>query len=215
MISGAGDPSRNQQFYTGLETYLRSQPIGVGRLEIPFTREHWETYFVARNFDIARGWERQSDLLYNAVLYRPLTAARYRAWLDNNAVDLVALPRAPIDQGGRPEAALLRHPPGYLTPVWHDSNWQVWRVSHPTPLIAGAARLVDVDPSSMTLRFSAPGSALVRIHASNLWQAQTPGVCVGATPHNWLTVHSDRAGTVQIAARLNPTLLTGTEQCAP
>jgi hypothetical protein len=209
------DPTRAAAYYSGLLTYLSKQPTPPGRLEIPFTRGHWETYFVARQYPIARGWERQSDLLYNQVLYHPLSARRYRRWLDDNAVSIVALPRAPIDTGGLAEAALLRHPPSYLIPAWHDANWQVWRVAHPVPLVTGAATLVDEDTSSLTLRFSRPGSAVVRMRASRLWSAQDPGGCVGATRQGWVLVRSTHAGTVEIAARINASLLTGAPLCRP
>jgi hypothetical protein len=215
MSSGAADPSRNEQFYGGLVGFLDHQGGTTARLEIPFTREHWESYFVARNFPIARGWERQSDLLYNEVLYHPLTASAYRAWLDDNAIGLVALPRAPIDYGGKAEAALLKDPPGYLVPVWQDAHWQVWRVTHATPLVTGAARLVEQDPSSLTLRFTGAGSAVVRIHASTLWVSETVGICVDQTSHGWLRVRASRPGTVSLAARLNAKLLTGAQTCAP
>lgn len=211
----AFDPTRNASYYSGLLTFLSHQPHPPVRLEIPFTREHWETYFVARQYPIARGWERQSDLLYNRVLYHPLTAQGFRRWLDENAVGLVALPKAPIDYGGAAEAALLRHPPSYLIPAWHDANWQVWRVAHPVPLVTGAATLVDEDTSSLTLHFARPGAAVVRMRASKLWSAQAPGGCVGATPQGWLVVRSTHAGTVEIAARLNAGLLMGAPPCRP
>lgn len=213
MMSGANDPSRAENYYSGIDGFLARQHWTSGRLEIPFTREHWESYFVARQFPIARGWERQSDLLYNKVLYHPLTASTYRAWLDENAVRMVALPRAPMDTGGRPEAALLRHPPNYLVPVWHDANWQVWRVTHPTALVSGPARLIHEGPSALTLRFTAPGRALVRIRASNLWVSDTRGSCLGSTPTGWLTVTSPAAGQVHLSARLTPAVLTGAADC--
>ncbi len=212
MTLGATDPASQATFYTGLVRYLSHQPA-TGRLEIPFTAGHWEAYFVARTYPIARGWERQSDLQYNQVLYRPLTAARYRAWLTDNAISLVALPRAPLDYGGTFEARLLRRPPGYLIPAWHDQNWQVWKVAHPTAIVTGAASLVDEDASSLTLRFARAGVAVVRIHSSPLWTAQAPGQCVGATRAGWLLVRSGKAGTVDIAARINDALITGRRPC--
>ena len=213
LTLGATDPAGQPAFYTGLMRYLSHEPQ-TGRLEIPFTAGHWESYFVARSYPIARGWERQSDLEYNQVLYRPLTAALYRAWLTDNAISLVALPRAPLDYGGSFEARLLQHPPGYLIPVWHDQNWQVWKVARPTAMVTGAARLVDEDASSLTLRFATAGVAVVRIHASPLWTAQAPGACVGATKGNWLLVRSGHAGTVDISARITGALITGRRSCA-
>jgi hypothetical protein len=214
MTLGATDPAGQPAFYTGLVRYLSHQPP-TGRLEIPFTAGHWESYFVARKYPIARGWERQSDLKYNQVLYGPLTVARYRTWLEDNAISLVALPRAPLDYGGSHEARLLRHPPGYLIPVWHDQNWRVWKVAHPTAIVTGAATLADEDASSLTLHFAVAGTAVVRIHASPLWTAQAPGACVGATKGGWLFVRSSHVGTVAIAARINGALITGRRSCAP
>lgn len=211
VVHGADDPSRAPSFYAGIDRFLASRPALIsGRLEIPFTREHWESYFVARHFPIARGWERQSDLQYNAVLYNRLTPARYRAWLDDNAVSVVALPRAPLDTGGKAEAALLRHAPSYLVPVWQDAHWRVWRVADPEPLVSGPARLVDQEPSALTLHFSAPGTAVVRVRASNLWVSDDPDACIGRTPRDWLTVSSPSAGNIQVKTSLTAQLITGT-----
>lgn len=212
FAQSAGDPSRNEQFYAGLVRYLHHSGDLTGRLEVPFTRDHWEAYFVARQYPIARGWERQSDLEYNAVLYHPLTSSRYRRWLSDNAVSLVALPNVPMDAGGQAEATLLSRPPHYLVPVWQNANWQVWRVRHPTPLVTGA-RLVDEDSSSLRLRFASAGSATVRIRASDLWQTQTAGACVSSTPTGWLVIRARSAGIVDAAARLNSTVLTGASRC--
>lgn len=210
---GATDPAGQATFYTGLLRYLdHHRP--TGRLEIPFTAGHWESYFIARSYPIARGWERQTDLLYNEVLYRPLTAAAYRMWLDDNAVSLVALPSAPLDYGGSSEARLLRHPPRYLIPVWHDRSWRVWKVARPTAIVTGAATVTDEDTASVTLRFVSAGEAVVRIHASPLWTAQEPRACVGETPGGWLLVRSSHAGRVDIAARINHALITGPRSCA-
>ena len=212
MTSGATDPAAQPAFYTGLTHFLKQQQP-TGRLEVAFTAGHWESYFVARDYPIARGWERQSDLQYNGVLYRPLTPARYRAWLDDNAVSLVAVPRAPLDYGGSFEAALLRHPPGYLKPVWHDAHWRVWKVQAPTTLVTGAASLVDEDASSLDLHFTGAGSAVVRIHASPLWTARDLGTCVGATREGWLLVRSSHPGTVHVSARITGSLITGYQSC--
>ena len=212
IARGAGDPSQRPDYYRGLTTFLRTQDPSRGRVEIPFTREHWESLWVARTFPIARGWERQTDLLYNAVLYRPLSPATYRHWLDDNSVSLVALPTAPIDYGGQAEQELLEHPPSYLTPVWHDHNWQVWRVIGSRLLVSGAATLSSIDSGAIVLSFSHAGEAVVRVHASPLWQVDGAG-CVDATPTGWLRVYSDRAGPVTLRAGLNSGLVTGTTRC--
>lgn len=213
-IRGATDPSQQVSFYSGLNRFLSTQNPANGRLEIPFTREHWESLWVARRFPIARGWERQSDLLYNRVLYKhTLDAAQYKKWLYSNAVSLVALPKAPIDYGGEAEAALLKHPPGYLRPIWHDANWTVWRVIGAPPLVTGPVSLVKLDTSSIRLGFTRPGAAVVRVRASSLWVVGSGAACVEQLPDGWLRVIASRAGMVEIAAQLNGQLVTGAEQC--
>ncbi len=88
------DPSVHASFYRPLLAELRRQPATPGRLEVPFTDDHWEARWLAPSIALARGWERQLDLARNGLFYdgRPLTATAYRGWLDDNAVRWVALP---------------------------------------------------------------------------------------------------------------------------
>jgi hypothetical protein len=211
---GAADPSQNKTFYTGLLAFLATQNSAAGRLEVVFTREHWESLWVAQAFPIARGWERQTDLGSNDVLYHPLTAASYRQWLDANAVALVALPRAPIDLGGRHEAQLLRHPPAYLKPVWSDPNWRVWRVRHARPLVTGPATMRALGPASFVLDFNRPGTAVVRIRASTMWVPTSGHACVGSKSARWLTVSAAGAGDVRIQARFDLDSVGAGARCA-
>ena len=198
----ADDPSVNASYYTGLLGFLSTQDPANGRLEIPFTREHWEADRVAPYFPIARGWERQTDYKYDAVLYSPLTPDSYRQWLTSAGVDLVALPDAPIDYGGRAEQSLLAHPPPYLVPVWHDAHWQVWRVAGAQPLASGAT-LTQLGTASFQLRFAAPGDAVVRVRMSSLWQVTSGQGCVLPTVpggDNWVHVHATEPGTLVVNA---------------
>jgi hypothetical protein len=213
---GQPDPSQHAAYFAGLNRFLQTQNPTAGQLEIPFTREHWETLWVAQHFPLARGWERQLDLAYNPTLYRPvLSPTAYRRWLDDNAVALVALPKVPIGYGGQAEAALLRHPPRYLHVVWRDANWTVWRVRGAPHLVTGPARLTDIDTASLTLRFASAGTALVRVSASPLWVVTSGAACIDTASTRWLRVVATRAGTVQLAARLNLQLITGADGCSP
>jgi hypothetical protein len=213
IMRGAGDPSQRSEYFNGLLRFLRTQDTTGGRLEVPMMREHWEALWIARAFPIARGWERQSDLLYNAVLYHPISASRYHQWLTSNAVSLVALPDAPIDYGGRAEAQLLRRPPAYLRPIWHDRHWQVWRVADAQPLVAGPATLTALSASSVSVDFTRPGTAVVRIHASPLWHVTEGHGCVDATDTGWLRVRANRPGPLTLEAEVNAGLLAGQNTC--
>jgi hypothetical protein len=204
---GVHDPGRHLAYYRGLLGFLRTQDPADGRLEIPFTRTHSETWWVARSFPLARGWERQVDLGANKVLYSPLTPDGYRRWLDDNAVSLVALSSLLPDIGGRYEADLLRDPPAYLRPVWHDAHWTVWRVTDPQPIADGAARLTSLGQASLTLHFAQPGRSVVRVRSSPLWQVAGGQASLGRTHDGWLVVTSSRPGEVTLRARLNPALL--------
>ncbi|HEV7205493.1 MAG TPA: hypothetical protein VGN18_12850 [Jatrophihabitans sp.] len=211
---GAGDPSQARPYYRGLLTYLRGQNPTTGRLEVVFTREHWEAMYVASAFPIARGWERQTDMSVNAVLYRPLTATGYRQWLDDNAVSMVALPTAPIDFGGRAEQALLRDPPTYLRPAWHDANWQVWRVRSPSPMVTGPATLRNLGAASFELDFTRAGTATVRIRTNSMWSVTRGRGCVLAGPGHWLRIETSHPGRLLVSARVGLAALDTDTRCS-
>ena len=211
---GATDPSQHRQYYAGLLRFLHGQDPPAGRIEVVFTREHWEAYWVARDFPIARGWERQTDLRVAGVLYHPLSAAGYHRWLRRNAVEFVALPDVPIDYGGRAEATLLQHPPTYLRQVYEDAHWRVWRVVGATPLVSGPARMRLMGTSSFALDVRRAGAATVRIHGSDLWQVTRGAACLRTDRAGWLVVHARRPGRVDVRAGLSLDAVTGASPSA-
>ena len=202
ITHGAADPSQHRAYYAGLLNQLRRENPREGRLEVVFTREHWESLYVAQAFPIARGWERQTDLAVNPELYHPLTAEKYRHWLDANGVGLVALPSAPIDYGGAAEAALLEHPPAYLIPIWHDHDWRLWRVRDAVPLVSGAATLQTMGTASLVLAFARPGLAEIRVRSSALWNVAGGNGCMSDGHDGWLDVRAATAGTVTLRSRI-------------
>jgi hypothetical protein len=213
VARGAGDPSRQAAYYAGLLGFLATQNPIDGRLEIPLTRGHWESSFVAPSFPLARGWERQTDLLDNPPLYDALTPESYRAWLDDAGVSLVALPNAPLDRGGLAEAQLLAYPPSYLHLVYRDADWQVWRVAGSVSLVTGAATMTTLGPASFVLEFPHPGTAVIRLRSSGLWQISAGQGCLSSTSDGWLQLATPRAGLVTVRARVNSQLITGAADC--
>ena len=76
------DPSASAVYYRPLLAELRRADPSGARIEVPFTRDHWESVFLARRYPLARGWERQLDRRLNPLFYRPrLDAAAYGRWL--------------------------------------------------------------------------------------------------------------------------------------
>jgi hypothetical protein len=132
-----------------------------------------------------------------------MTTGAYLTWLHENAVSLVALPDVPLDTGGRAEAAILRRPPAYLHLVWQDAHWHVWSVDGTPPLATGAGSVVSIGTQDVMLRMSRPGTTVVRIHASRLWQVTSGDACVGSTPAGWLTVTAQQPGLVVVETKLD------------
>ncbi len=204
-LASRGDPSAHSSFYTGMLGYLKAHDQPFGRLEVPFTRSHWEARYVAPSMPLARGWERQLDLRYNSILYsKQLNQATYHEWLVENGVRWVALPAIPLDGSSEGEAAVIASHPSYLKPVWHDANWQLWSVEGSSGLTTGPATMLSLTADSFTLRFTAPGNALVRIHSNPYWAVVQNGAvvpaCINGTTEGWTSVTSEVAGDVTVTS---------------
>ncbi len=195
------DPSAHASYYTGMLAFLDGHVGPAGRVEIPFTRTHWEATFVAESVPLARGWERQVDVSHNDVLYQPLTADQYREWLDANAVDYVALPDTPLDQGGEAEAALLTHPPSWLTLAYTDAHWRIWRVDGATPLATGVAHVTARTPAKITLWSSGRGVSELRVRWSPYWHIAAGHACVAHAADDMTLLVTDKSGQVTLNTR--------------
>lgn len=191
----AGDPAQPAAYYEPLLARLGGE-TAVGRLEIPFTKGHWESARVAPAIPLARGWERQLDRKRNALFYEgTLTPDRFRAWLDDNAVHWVALPDAPLDPSATAEAALVRDGLPYLDEVWHSEHWRLFAVRHPTALGATA---LGADWFTTT-------GGLVRVHWSPYWAVLEGHGCVREGIGDWTVVTPRPAGaTVRVGMSATP-----------
>jgi hypothetical protein len=200
-VADGRDPSSKPVFYTALLAELRTQP-GPLRLEIPFTRDHWEAAFVAPTVPLARGWERQDDIALNPVLYSEhLTDAAYLRWLRDDGVTDVALPDVPLDSSARQEGALLlRGVPG-LVEIWHDRNWVLWRVTRTHPLVSGG-RLIDLAATRFTVQVPADRVVRVLVHWADVWEITQGTGCLGETAGKWIALESPTAGRVTVSAHL-------------
>ncbi len=182
----SGDPTTSAGYYQPLLSFLRAQPAGRAgsaqpfRIEIPFTRSHWEAYRVASEFPLARGWERQLDIADNPIFYDGhLTAAAYEGWLHRNAIRFVAVADAPLDYSATAEARQIRAGLPYLRPVMRSAHWRVYAVADATPIAQGVARLTAMGPDSLTLEARSPGATIVRVRFSPYWRLTGPRSPVG------------------------------------
>ena len=201
-LQGVGDPSLRASYYRPVSAFLAAQAGGLPmRIEVPFTRSHWDATVLGRSFDLARGWERQLDTKYDAIFYaRRLTPAAYQAWLEDTGVRYVALSDAPLDDSSRQEAALIRAGQPFLREVFSSADWRVFAVLHPTPLASGPGRLVTIAPDGFTLAVGRAGTFVVRIHFTPYWAVVAGAGCVSATPDGWTQVSVGQRGPVRVGA---------------
>ena len=66
---GLEDPATEAAYYQPLLKELERRGESLERVEIPFTRSHWEAAEVAPHFPLARGWQRQLDIKRNPLFY--------------------------------------------------------------------------------------------------------------------------------------------------
>jgi hypothetical protein len=207
--TAAGDPSVHAAYYAPLVTELERRGAGAGgRVEIPFTNVHWEARHVAPRLPLARGWERQLDLKVNPLFYGertgapPLTPARYRAWLDDNAVRWVALPNVALDYSAAEEARLIADGLPYLQPVWRDAHWRLYEVRDPAPLADPPARVTQLGTDTLTLAVSRPASVRIRVRWTPYWAVVAGDACV-ARDGDWTRLRVRQAGAIRLATRFS------------
>ena len=166
-----GNPTADRAYFAPLLARLGQETL-TGRVEIPPTRDYWESAHLA-DVPLARGWLRQADIDRNPLFFNDipgasgtgvaLTADSYRAWLADLAVQFVAVPDAELSWSGRPEAALVTAGLPDLTQIWQGDHWRLYRVADPQPIVAAPATLVSQDATSVTFRAESSGNVVVRV----------------------------------------------------
>ena len=207
MTTPTADRVTSSYFTPLVDAMHRVDPYPA-RLEIALTRMHWEAAWVAPSVPLARGWERQLDIVDNPLFYRGhLTPERYRGWLDANGIQYVALSDLPLDPSARVEAAIIRSNPSFLRPVWSDAHWRLWKVVGSPGLVSGPARLTSLDASGFTVVATGTGAVDVRVRWTPTWSVVDADghACLTPATGGWTGVHVDGPGTFHVTSRLLPT----------
>ncbi|MGW2637410.1 MFS transporter [Streptomyces sp. NPDC001348] len=143
------------------------QKVGAekGRVEVVPARSHREASALAPYVNLARGWLRQADMERNPLFYDgTLNSANYHEWLQRWAVHFVVLPKDDPDvTGGERERALVQRGMPYLTQIWGDADWQLFKVTDPTPLAEPNAVVDRAEQGEMTIEVRKAGRILIRI----------------------------------------------------
>jgi hypothetical protein len=178
------------------------------RVEVPFTRLHWESVYVARDVPLARGWVTQLDVKYNA-LFRGDAAARlsperYRRWLDREGVRYVALPDVALDPTGRAEGKLIRRGLPYLRAVYRNRHWAIYEVRGTPGLSDGVGRVTKIAPQSFDLRVRRPGFTLIRIRFTPYWRITRGRGCVMRSTAGWTLLYALSSGSMHVQTAFDP-----------
>jgi hypothetical protein len=205
-IKAFEDPSVDAAYYKPLNDFLDRAGGPIGRVEIPFTRSHWEAYEVGRHHPLARGWLRQQDIERNGLFYGgTLDGLKYAAWLSEHGVRWVALPDAKPDYSAYDERALIEAGLPYLRLRWRSEHWRVYEVTLPNTMVVpqGGARfeLTELGLDSLTLRASGPGEATVRMGWSQYWK---PSAGCVERDGEWIRVSAERAGEIRLSMGFAP-----------
>jgi hypothetical protein len=205
-VRDIGNPTADAGYFRPLLDRLAQERL-TGRVEIPATRDYWEAAHLG-DVPLARGWLRQADIDRNPLFFAEipgtsgtgvaLTAGSYRAWLDELAVQFVAVPDAELTWSGRPEAALVTAGLPYLTQVWAGAHWRLYAVDEPRPIVASPATVVRQDAASLTFETASAGDVPVRIRWSR-WLTVGNGASL-TRQGDWLVVRAPAAGRFTITS---------------
>ncbi|MGP4044111.1 MFS transporter [Streptomyces sp. 2A115] len=136
-----------------------------GRVEVVPARSHREASALAPYVNLARGWMRQADMERNPLFYDDtLNSANYHEWLQRWAVHYVVLPKGePDGDGGERERELVQRGMPYLKQVWGDANWQLFKVTDPTPLADPPAVVDRAEQDELTIEVKKAGRVFIRM----------------------------------------------------
>jgi hypothetical protein len=171
-VRDIGNPTAGAAYFAPLRDRL-AQATLTGRVEIPPTRDYWEAAALG-DVPLARGWLRQADIDRNPLFFTTvpgapgtgvrLTAGSYRTWLADQCVQFVAVPDAELSWPGRAEASMINRGLPYLTQIWSDAHWRLFRVANPQPIVPAPATLVAQSATSVTFDVPTASDVTIRVH---------------------------------------------------
>jgi hypothetical protein len=206
IARSVGDASTSREYFQPPARWLRAHGGTGVRVEVPPTANHWESAYLATQFELARGWLRQLDTTRDDIFYdneSHLTAATYEHWLHRNAISYVALPDAPLDYSSVAERRLILSAPRYLDPRWSSRHWRIYTVRNSQPLVepmgTAAARTLWVGRQSFGLDVSRPGDFLVRVNFTPYWSIARGAGCL-LRHGEWTIAHASHPGILRVSA---------------
>jgi hypothetical protein len=206
IARSVGDPSTSREYFQPPARWLRAHGGTGVRVEVPPTANHWESAYLATQFELARGWLRQLDTTRDDIFYdneNHLTAAAYEHWLHRNAISYVALPDAPLDYSSVAERRLILSAPNYLDLRWTSAHWRIYSVRNPQPLVepmgGAAAHTLWVGRQGFGLDVTRPGDFLVRVNFTPYWSISRGAGCL-LRHGEWTIARASHPGILRVSA---------------
>jgi hypothetical protein len=205
IARSVGDPSTASAYFEPAADWLHAHGGEGMRIEVPPTENHWESAYLAPNFELARGWLRQLDTTRDDVFYDQgeLTDATYSSWLRRNAISYVALPDASLDYSSVTERRLILSNPPYLSLRYRSAHWRIYQVRDPKPLVAplgaAAAQTLWVGRQGFALDVRRPGEFLVRVNFTPYWSIARGAGCI-IRRGDWTVARASHPGIFRVAA---------------
>jgi hypothetical protein len=204
------DVSARRKVWGASIVYLHYHLRPGYRVEAVDTTDHWPAYYLASaGIPLARGWFRQDDFPFDALLYRhrTLRSGQYLRWLRRLGVAYVVLTRSPPDYSSRAEARLVRSGQTPLRRVLSTREITVYAVPHPQPIVSGpgAPKVRAFRESRLVIRVSRGGTYGVAVRWSPYWHTSVG--CLRPSPDGMVELQTHRAATVHIAFDVNASSL--------
>lgn len=204
------DASGRPRLWRAPVTYLHENLRPGYRVEAVDTMDHWPAYYLASaKIPLVRGWFRQDDFPFDALLYRqrPLTPAQYVDWLRRLGVAYVVLTRSPPDYSSRAEARLVRSGRLALDRVFSTRQVSIYAVRGPQPIVRGPGRptVLAFRESRLVVSVTRAGTYRLAVRWSPYWRASSG--CLVRTRDGMVELHAHGPATVRIAFDVNASSL--------
>jgi hypothetical protein len=199
LMHAESDVSGRASVWRAPIAYLHAHLRPGYRVEAVDTTEHWSAFYLAESgIPLVRGWFRQADFPFDALLYRHFSPAAYRSWLREFSAAYVVLTRSPPDYSSEREARLVRSGRADLRRVWASREIAIYAVPHPRPILTGPGqpRVLALENSRLLVRLTRGGTYRLAVRWSPYWHTSTG--CLAASSGGMLRLRTRVAATVQI-----------------
>jgi hypothetical protein len=207
-LRGASQPTASAGYYEPLAAeFDRIARLHSYRVEVVAEHEHAAYDALLNHAMLARGWETQEDHALNAALLdRQLDPITYKVWLDNNAVGYVALPV--IRDARYPEYVLVAGGLPYLKEIWHNTDWTLFEVSNPSPVVGAPGKLIAHSQSRLTIELPSASTIPIRVRWSRYLRADERNHAhqarVADDGYGWTSLTVAGPGTYYLHGSLTP-----------